>query len=155
VVSGDRPGVLNTGPATVADAICFEVAYDDLVRSGVTGGGQLITVQTNNADFNTAEARQQLAMVQLRAVEHGRDGLMASTVGVSAFVTADGRVLDATRLNTRAVLLRQLHLGQERTLATAIGPVPEFVLAGLALAALVVAGIKRPYMGTNRRKRER
>jgi len=154
-VPGDRPGVLNTGPATVADAICFEVAYDDLVRSGVTGGGQLITVQTNNADFNTAEARQQLAMVQLRAVEHGRDGLMASTVGVSAFVTADGRVLDATRLNTRAVLLRQLHLGQERTLATAIGPVPEFVLAGLALAALVVAGIKRPYMGTNRRKRER
>jgi apolipoprotein N-acyltransferase len=154
-VAGDRPGVLNTGPATVADAICFEVAYDNLVRSGVTGGGQLITVQTNNADFNTAEARQQLAMVQLRAVEHGRDGLMASTVGVSAFVTADGRVLDATRLNTRAVLLRQLHLGQEHTLATTIGPVPEFVLAGFAFVALVAAGINRQYIATNRRKRER
>src|SRR5262249_12113346 len=119
-----------------------------------TGGGQLITVQTNNADFNTAEARQQLAMVQLRAVEHGRDGLMASTVGVSAFVTADGRVLDATRLNTRAVLVRQLHLGQERTLATAIGPLPEFVLAGLAFAALIAAGIIRRNIGTNRRKSE-
>jgi apolipoprotein N-acyltransferase len=154
-VPGDRPGVLNTGPATVADAICFEVAYDDLVRSGVTGGGQLITVQTNNADFNTAEARQQLAMVQLRAVEHGRDALMASTVGVSAFITADGRVLDATQLNTRAILLRQLHLGQEHTLATAIGPVPEFVLSGLAFAVLVVAGINRRKIRTNGRKSER
>jgi apolipoprotein N-acyltransferase len=115
----------------------------------------LVTVQTNNADFNTAEARQQLAMVQLRAVEHGRDGLMASTVGVSAFVTADGRVLDATRLNTRAVLLRQLNLGQERTLATTIGPLPEFVLSGLALAVLVVAAFTRRSTRTNRRNDER
>jgi apolipoprotein N-acyltransferase len=112
-------------------------------------------VQTNNADFDTAEARQQLAMVQLRAVEHGRDGLMASTVGVSAFVTADGRVLDATRLNTRAVLVRQVHLGQGHTLATVIGPVPEFVFAGLGLAVLVVAGINRRNIRMNRRKSER
>jgi apolipoprotein N-acyltransferase len=154
-VPGDRAGVLDTGPATVADAICFEVAYDDLVRSGVTGGGQLITVQTNNADFNTAEARQQLAMVQLRAVEHGRDALMASTVGVSAFVTADGRVLDDTRLNTRAILLHRLHLGQGRTVATTVGPVPEFVLAGLGLAVLVVAAVSRRNIRTNRRTSER
>jgi apolipoprotein N-acyltransferase len=154
-VAGDRPGALDTGPVTVADAICFEVAYDDIVRSSVTNGGQLITVQTNNADFNTAEARQQLAMVQLRAVEHGMDGLMASTVGVSGFVTADGRVWDATRLNTRAILLRQVHLGQARTPATTIGPVPEFVLAGAALAALVAAGAVRRKVRTNRRKSER
>jgi apolipoprotein N-acyltransferase len=110
-------------------------------------------VQTNNADFNTAEARQQMAMVQLRAVEHGRDALMASTVGVSGFVTADGRLFDATRLNTRAVLLRQLHLGGDRTLATELGPVPEFVLAGLALLALAAAGL--PRVRGSRRSRER
>ena len=43
----------------------------------------MLAVQTNNATFDEAEARQQLAMVRLRAVEHGRDALMASTVGVS------------------------------------------------------------------------
>ncbi len=154
-VPGDRTGVLSVGPATVADAICFEVAYDDLVRSAVTGGGQLITVQTNNADFNTAEARQQLAMVQLRAIEHGRDALMASTVGVSAFVTADGRVLDATRLNTQAVLLRQLDLGRGRTLATTIGPLPEFVLSGFAVAVLAAAAFRRRSIRTDRRNSER
>jgi apolipoprotein N-acyltransferase len=153
--AGDRPGALDTGPVTVADAICFEVAYDDIVRSSVTNGGQLITVQTNNADFNTAEARQQLAMVQLRAVEHGMDGLMASTVGVSGFVTADGQVWDATRLNTQAILVRQVRLGQARTPATTIGPAPEFALAGAACAALLAAGVMRRKVRTNRRKSER
>jgi apolipoprotein N-acyltransferase len=138
-VAGDRPGVLPMGAATVGDVICFEVGYDDLVRAAVDGGGQLLAVQTNNADFNTAEAEQQLAMVQLRAVEHGRDGLMASTVGVSAFVTADGRAYDATTLNTRAILVRQLRLGQERTLASDIGPAPEFALVGVAVVALACA----------------
>ncbi|WP_345627372.1 apolipoprotein N-acyltransferase [Rugosimonospora acidiphila] len=142
-VPGHRSGVLNMGPATVGDVICFEIAYDNLVRSSVTGGGQLITVQTNNADFTTAEARQQLAMVQLRAVEHGRDALMASTVGVSAFVTSDGKVHDATQFNTAAELVRTLRLGQEQTLATRLGAVPEFVLAGVAVLLLVAAGVVR------------
>jgi apolipoprotein N-acyltransferase len=140
--AGDQPGVLRVGPATVGDVICFEVAYDNIVRDTVIGGAGLLTVQTNNADFNTAEARQQLAMVRLRAVEHGRDALMASTVGVSAFVGADAAIYDATRFNTPAVLVRELRLGQERTLASVIGPVPEYMLVGLGFAVLGWAGLR-------------
>ena len=81
MVGGDTPGVIRTGPVTVGDVICFEVAYDEIVRDTVTGGAEILAVQTNNATFNEAEARQQLAMVQLRAVEHGRESLMVSTVG--------------------------------------------------------------------------
>ena len=88
----DRPGALG-------DVICFEVAYDEVVRDTVTHGAQLLVVQTNNATFNEAEARQQLAMVQVRAVEHGRAALMASTVGISAFVDESGAVHQATDFN--------------------------------------------------------
>jgi apolipoprotein N-acyltransferase len=142
-VAGDKPGVLRVGPATVGDVICFEVGYDNIVRGAVRGGGQLIAVQTNNATFNGAEARQQLAMVRLRAVEYGRDALMSSTVGISAFVGSDGAVHDASGFNTRATLVREVRLGGERTLASVLGPVPEWVLAGAALAALVIAGLIR------------
>jgi apolipoprotein N-acyltransferase len=69
--------------------------------------------------------------------------VMASTVGVSAFVTADGAAHDATSLNTRAIRVRELHLGQARTLASDIGPVPEFVLVGVAAMALVCAPLIR------------
>ena len=68
-------------------------------------------VQTNNATFNEAEARQQLAMVRLRAVEHGRPALMASTVGVSAFVDAAGDVYDATQFNAEAVIVASCRPG--------------------------------------------
>jgi apolipoprotein N-acyltransferase len=142
-LAGHRPGVLRVGPATVGDVICFEVAYDNIVRDAVTGGGQLIVVQTNNATFTGAEARQQLAMVRLRAVEHGRDALMASTVGVSAFVGADGTVRDATGFNTQATLLGRVRLGGERTLASVLGPVPEWIMVAAALAVLLAAGRRR------------
>ncbi|RQW87612.1 apolipoprotein N-acyltransferase, partial [Micromonospora globispora] len=142
-VPGATPGVLDTGPAVLGDVICFEVAYDGIVRDTVTGGAQLLVVQTNNATFDVAEARQQLAMVRLRAVEHGRAALMASTVGVSGFVTPDGRVSAATGFNTPAVVVRQMQLGNGRTPATRVGVWPEVALAALAVAALVGAAVLR------------
>ncbi|WP_436798834.1 apolipoprotein N-acyltransferase [Micromonospora profundi] len=142
-VPGSTPGVVRAGPIVLGDVICFEVAYDEVVRDTVTGGAQLLVVQTNNATFDVAEARQQLAMVRLRAVEHGRPALMASTVGVSGFVAPDGRVSDATGFNTREVVVRELRLHDGRTLATRLGWWPELALAGLAVAALVGAGVLR------------
>ncbi|MFC8299045.1 apolipoprotein N-acyltransferase [Micromonospora orduensis] len=142
-VAGSTPGVVRAGPTVLGDVICFEVAYDGVVRDTVTGGAQLLVVQTNNATFDVAEARQQLAMVRLRAVEHGRPALMASTVGVSGFVAPDGRVSDATGFNTREVVVRQLRLDSGRTLATRLGWWPEVALAGLAAAALVGAAVLR------------
>ncbi|WBB57543.1 apolipoprotein N-acyltransferase [Verrucosispora sp. WMMD573] len=142
-VAGGEAGVVDSGPVVLGDVICFEVAYDGLVRDTVVGGAQLLVVQTNNATFDEAEARQQLAMVRLRAVEHGRAALMASTVGVSGFVAPDGRVSDATGFNTRAVVVRQLQLTEGRTLATRVGVLPEAVLAGLAVAGLAGAAVLR------------
>jgi apolipoprotein N-acyltransferase len=139
MVAGAAPGVIRTGPAVLGDVICFEVAYDEIVRDTVTGGAQLLAVQTNNATFDVAEAEQQLAMVRLRAVEHGRESLMVSTVGVSAFVSASGQVRAATGFNTRAVVVRDMRLGGSRTLATRLGYWPEAAATGLALAALVCA----------------
>ncbi|MCA2214998.1 apolipoprotein N-acyltransferase [Jidongwangia harbinensis] len=149
MVAGRTPGVVRAGPVTVGDVICFEVAYDDIVRDTVTGGAQILAVQTNNATFNEAEARQQLAMVRLRAVEHGREALMVSTVGVSAFVGTAGDVRASTGFNVDAVVVREMHLGGTRTLSTRLGHWPE--MAALALAAIALIGalpLRRRRAGT-------
>jgi len=143
MVAGDRPGVVRAGPATLGDVICFEVAYDGIVRDTVTGGAQLLVVQTNNATFDEAEARQQLAMVAERAVEHGREAMMVSTVGVSAFVDTRGAVTGATGFNVPAVVVREVPLGAARTLATRLGHWPEMAAAALAVLALVCAAPMR------------
>ncbi|HUR14325.1 MAG TPA: apolipoprotein N-acyltransferase [Mycobacteriales bacterium] len=140
---GSAPGVLDIGPARVADVICFEVAYDGVVRDAVRGGGRLVVVQTNNATFGrSGETSQQLAMGRLRAVEHGRAVLVAATSGVSAVIAPDGRLVARTRVFSRDVLVEQVPLRSGQTLATRLGALPEYLLALLGLGA-VVAGARR------------
>lgn len=135
----DEPGVLQVGPALLGDVICFEVAYDDLVRDVVREGGRLVVVQTNNATFGrSGETTQQLAMGRLRAVEHGRAVLVAATSGVSAVIQPDGRVVDRSEVFTRDLLVQQVPLRDGRTLATRVGAIPEIVLALLGGVAAAV-----------------
>ena len=138
--AGKRPGVLQVGQVRVGDVICFEVAYDGLVRDVVTGGGRLLVVQTNNATFGrSGQTSQQLAMSRLRAVEHGRAVLVAATSGVSAVISPDGSLQQRSGIFTRALLVAQVPIRSGTTVATRLGALPELLLALCGAAALVVA----------------
>ncbi|MDC5695636.1 apolipoprotein N-acyltransferase [Intrasporangium calvum] len=118
--------------------ICFEVAYDDLMRDVVDAGANVLVVQTNNATFGyTAESPQQLAISRLRAIEFGRSVVHVSTVGQSALITPDGTAHQVTSLFTQAVVEGALPLRDSRTLAVRLGGIPELV-AALALLVLLV-----------------
>ena len=137
--AGHRPGNLTVGPARVGDVICFEVAYDGLVRDVVRGGAQVLVVQTNNATYNgTGQPYQQMAMSRLRAVETGRDVLVTATSGISAVVRADGTVAQQAPEKVARTLVAEVPLRDRQTLATRLGWWPEWLLAaaGLAAAAL-------------------
>jgi apolipoprotein N-acyltransferase len=149
MVAGHGNGVLRGGPVPIGDVICFEVAYDGLVRSSIAAGAQLLVVQTNNATFgHTAETYQQLAMGQLRAVETGRTVVQAATTGKSAIIGPDGNIRDESgALFSSAILVDTVPVRSATTLATRIGAVPEYILA--ALAVLGVAAV----VGLDRRRR--
>jgi len=127
------------GPRVLAGpSICFEVAYDDLVRTNVTEGSTLLLVQTNNATFGAShESVQQLAISRIRAIEHGRSVVHVSTVGVSALIRPDGSLIEPTTLFTAAALDADLPLRESRTLATTLGPAPEYL--GCVVALLLLA----------------
>jgi apolipoprotein N-acyltransferase len=140
---GSRPGVLRVGPARIGDVICFEIAYDGVVRDAIRGGGRLLVVQTNNATFGrSGETTQQLAMSRLRAVELGRSVVVAATSGESAVIAPDGRVQHHTKLFTRDVTVQRVVLRSGSTLASRVGAWPELALSLLALGAVVV-GVRR------------
>ncbi|HEY0167572.1 MAG TPA: apolipoprotein N-acyltransferase [Jatrophihabitans sp.] len=142
MVAGGGDGLLTQTPFPVGDVICFEIAYDSLVTSSVRAGAQLLVVQTNNATFGrSAETYQQLAMTQLRAVEHARTVVQVATSGKSAIIGADGRMMaESGPLFTADVLVRTVPLSGSTTLATRTGAAAEWTLVALGLLGLVVGG---------------
>lgn len=147
-VPGTKPGVFTVTTASGQQiraglAICFEVAYDDIMRDAVQTGANVLVVQTNNATFGyTAESPQQLAISRLRAMEFGRSVVHVSTVGQSALITPDGTAHQVTSLYTQAVVRGALPLRDATTLATRVGEAPEWV-ATAALLTMLALGLRR------------
>jgi apolipoprotein N-acyltransferase len=139
MVGGHGNGLLRGGPVPLGDVICFEVAYDSLVRSSVSAGAQLVVVQTNNSTFgHTAETYQQLAMGQLRAVETGRTVVQVATTGKSAIIAPDGTIrAESGALFTSDILVDTVPVRTAMTLAVRIGAWPEYVLAAIAFLGVV------------------
>jgi apolipoprotein N-acyltransferase len=105
----------NIGPI-----ICYEIIDDDLVRD-MARNSQALIVQNNNATFaNTAQSAQQLAITRIRAVEHSRYILSVSTIGISAFIDNNGRVLSETLENRKSFLAGQLLMSDHITLVNRI-----------------------------------
>jgi apolipoprotein N-acyltransferase len=141
-------GTIAAGPI-----ICFEVAYDGLVRDTVDRGANVLLVQTNNATFGfTDESVQQLAISRIRAIEHGRSIVHVSTVGVSAMITPDGTAHQRSTLFTTAVLAADLPLRTDRTVADRVGPWPEYLASAAVAAMLAVLALRRLALRRSRRR---
>ena len=141
--SGHRAVVFRIGKIRLGDVICYEVGFDNLVSSEVSAGANLLTEQTNDADFELdgqlGETLQQLAMARIRAVEFDRAMVVAGTTGVSAIIAPDGTLIASSRTWQRAVLEARVPLLSNATLAQRAGEWPEILLSAIAAAALAWA----------------
>ena len=136
---GTRPGNLTLNGVPIGDVICFEIVEEDLVRDVVRGGAQVIVVQTNNATFGyTNETYQQQAMSRVRAVEFGREVLIAATSGVSAVIRPDGSVADSVPLFTAGFMVPEVPLLTATTPGTVLGAPVKWALT--AACPLLLAG---------------
>jgi len=157
--AGKRVGTFNVSrdgatPFVLGDVICFEVAYDNLVADTVNDGAQILTVQTNNATFgHSDEAAQQFAMSRLRAIEHDRTVLSASTSGISGVILPDGTVVDKSGLFVAAKYVVTVPLMSTTTVATWVGAWPEYVMCAAAVVAIALGFLRRPRRPGRRRGR--
>jgi apolipoprotein N-acyltransferase len=156
---GHRAVVFRIGKVRLGDVICYEVGFDNLVSSEVSAGANLLTEQTNDADFEVdgqlGETLQQLAMARIRAVEFDRAMIVAGTTGVSAIIAPDGSLIAHTRTWQRAVLEARVPLLSGSTPAERLGEWPEVALSALAVAALAWALAGALAEGRERRRARR
>jgi apolipoprotein N-acyltransferase len=140
---GRRAVVFGVGKIKLGDVICYEVSFDNLVRSEVTAGANLLAVQSNDADFEIdgqlGETEQQTAMARIRAIESDRALVYASTTGESSIIAPDGRVIARSGTWRQAVLVARVPLISYRTLADRVGAWPEYLIVMLTVIALAWA----------------
>ena len=128
---------------TLGPIICYEIIDDGLVRD-MSIHSQALIVQTNSATFaGTPEGSQQLAITRIRAIEHNRDILSVSTVGISALIDNNGNVIEQSGENVAAAISGELPMRSSLTLSDRLG--------GVAPLAVLFASL---LLGFRLRKRE-
>ena len=143
-VAGTGPGVLDVAvagrPLKIGDVICFELAYDQTIYRTLIGGAQVLMVQSNNATYGgTGQIEQQFAITRARAMESRREIAVATTNGVSGFITRDGAVATRTKEFTAESMVVEMLLRSTLTLAIRVAPWLERGVALVALLACVAA----------------
>jgi apolipoprotein N-acyltransferase len=89
--------LLPAGQARVGVFICFESAFPSIARAFTKAGADvLINISNDGYLGKTPVIRQHLANVVFRAVENRRTILRVTNTGISARITPQGEVMDAT-----------------------------------------------------------
>jgi len=137
MLPGDQPNVLSAGGVTLGDTICWDIAFDGLIREAVDGGAQVLVVQTSNASFTgTAQPEQQFKISRLRAIETGRWVLVPSTNGISGIIDATGHVVARAPMHAPATLSASVPLAAGSTPGVLVGRWLDYALMLGGLAAI-------------------
>lgn len=92
---GKEYDLLPLGEAKAGVMICFESHFGQLSREYVRNGADAIIEMTNDGYLgNTPVLRQHLANAVFRAVETNRPVLRVTNVGITAYITERGEVMD-------------------------------------------------------------
>ena len=135
---GNQAVIHHVGQGKIAPIICFELIDDQLVQSSAANSN-LFAVQTNTATFaNTAESAQQLSITRIRSIEHARYSVSVSTVGISAIIDTNGRILKSTKPNSATSIDSYVALNATTTIYDRIG---EFAWILVELIGLALGGL--------------
>jgi apolipoprotein N-acyltransferase len=115
--AGDESKIFQVGVGKILPVICFEILDDRLLRSSIENSN-LIVAQTNNATFGeSAESDQQLQISRARAVESGRSIVVVSTVGNTAIIDQNGKIISILPKYDPGILYGAVNLTSANTYA--------------------------------------
>ncbi|GLS83574.1 apolipoprotein N-acyltransferase [Paraferrimonas haliotis] len=116
-------------------AICYEIAFPELVRANLNADTDMLLTVSNDAWFgSSAGPLQHMQIAQMRAIELGRPLLRATNNGVTAVVDANGIIQAKLPQFEAAVLRSQVPLQSRDTLFARYGQWPTLFISALLLA---------------------
>ena len=124
---------------TLAPALCYEIAFPELLRKNVHQQTGLIITLSNDAWFgHSIGPDQHLEIARMRAIEFGRPLLRSTNNGITAIYNSVGDELGRLPSNTAAVLRRSVQPAYGQTPYQQIGQIPLFIFCFFALLSAFI-----------------
>jgi apolipoprotein N-acyltransferase len=137
--AGPEPTVLPLhGAARLGTLLCYEDMVPSAAASLVAGGASLLVSLINGASFTAPlTLEQHRLLAQLRAVENRRCLVRCAATGETCVIAPQGTITARLPLHAEGVLVADVPLLHDRTLANRLGPA--FPAACAAAAGLMAA----------------
>lgn len=136
----DKPAAnLQIGDQAVAPAICYEIAYPELVREGIQRGAGLILTLSNDTWFSGSHApAQHMQIARMRALENHRWLIRATNNGQTAVVDPWGEITASIPSYQSGVLNTSVWPSYETTVYQRFGVAPVLAFwAALLILSLI------------------
>jgi len=135
---------LQTDATTLAPAICYEIAFPELLRNSVQHDTGVLLTLSNDAWFGDSIGPiQHLEIARMRAIEFARPILRSTNNGVTAIYDDQGQELGRLPTNTAAVLRREVQPAFGLTPYQRFGSTPLYLYTLLILIGTLVMQRKR------------
>ena len=134
----------DTDFGSFATVICYEIIFPGLVRKFYNTGGDFIVNITNDAWFGkTSAPYQHFSMAVFRAIENRKPVIRAANTGISGIIDSNGRILSASPLFQRLVVLDSVRTDSTMTFYTRYGDLFSFLCIVLFLILLININVWR------------
>jgi len=132
--TGKKVKPINSPGLKIGALICFEIIFPDISRKLAVTGAELLVNLTNDAWFGrTSAPYQHLSMAVFRCVENGLPMARAANTGLSAFILANGKIVDKSQLFVRKILQKEIKLTHKKTFYSQLGNIFAILLTGVTI----------------------
>lgn len=129
----ETQSLLRVGSNTLSAAICYEIAYPELVRQSSLQADILLTVSNDTWFGHSIAPAQHLQIARIRAVENGRWLIRGTNNGITAIINSTGRIVEQLPQFTQGVLRGKVHTMQGQTPYQTYSSLPTLLLSTLFL----------------------
>jgi len=132
--------LLSVGDLQLAPAICYEIAYPELVRKSSIESDLLLTVSNDTWFGRSIAPDQHMQIARMRALETGRWLIRGTNNGISALVNPQGEIISQAERYQADVLHDTVYQMTGLTPYQKVGSWPVLAFATLLLVAALAAG---------------
>ena len=115
---------INQGKYNISPSICYEIAFDELIRNTAKDSELLLTVSNDTWFGESIGPIQHLEIAQNRALEHKKPLIRATNSGISAIISRNGEIIEEQGYFEEKVLKSSILLYSGNTFYSDYGRVP-------------------------------